>query len=155
MRGRLGLTAGLLTLATGCGLGFGAVDVDEHVPLPGTTRPCTSLVDAAPEVVSDAVRRDVEPPSPGVAAWGDPPIILRCGVPEPVVDPTSNVFDVAGVTWVPVSGEGGTYFYTVGRTAVLEVAIPDDYAPEAEVLVDLAPAVVLTVEKVSEAPTGG
>ena len=41
------------------------------------------------------VRRDVEPPSEAAAAWGQPPVILRCGVEEPTaVDPTQAVLEV-------------------------------------------------------------
>ncbi|MGB9374739.1 MAG: DUF3515 domain-containing protein [Jiangellales bacterium] len=131
---------------TGAGCGFGAVEVAEHETEPGTAQVCADLVAALPEVVDDAVRRDVSPASPGVAAWGQPPIILRCGVGEPTgVDPTLAVLDVAGVGWRAVPGEGGTFFYTADRVAVVELAVPADYAPEGETLVDLAPAVLGTV----------
>lgn len=122
--------------------GFGPVDVAAHQPLPGTEETCASLVAGLPEVVSDAVLRDVTPPSDGVAAWGQPPIILRCGVAEPTgLDPTLAVLSVAGVDWRSLDGAGGTFFFTTGQATVVEVAVPDDYAPEADVLVDLAPAV--------------
>jgi hypothetical protein len=107
---------------------------------------CADLVEALPEVVDDAVRRDVEPPTDAAAAWGHPPVILRCGVGEPVgVDPTLAVLEVGGVGWRSVPGSGGTFFYTAERAVVVEVAVPDDYAPEADVLVDLAEAVATTV----------
>lgn len=123
------------------GCGFGPVPVAEHAPLPGTQGVCADLLAAAPDVLADAVRREVEPPSPGVAAWGRPPIILRCGVPEPSVDPTATVLEVDGVGWYDIEGEGGTFFVTADRAVTVEVAVPDDYAPEAEVLLDLADAV--------------
>lgn len=130
----------LAAVLSGCGLG--AVEVSPHTPLPGTAQVCDELISRLPDVVSDGVRRDVDPPSPAVAAWGRPPIILRCGVPEPTdVDPTLAVLNVSGVDWRSVPGEGGTFFSTDGRVAVVEVAIPDDYAPEADVLIDLAPAI--------------
>jgi hypothetical protein len=131
------------------GCGFGAVSVPAHTPLPGSEQVCAEMVAKLPEVVDDAVRRDVEPASSAVAAWGQPPIILRCGTPEPAgIDPTMAVLEVAGVAWRSLPGDGGTFFVTAGRAAVVEVAIPDDYAPEADVLVDLAPAV-------SGVPRGG
>jgi hypothetical protein len=122
------------------------VQMDAHTPIPGTTAVCADLVEALPETVSDAVRRQVSPPSPGVAAWGQPPVLLRCGVPAATgADPTTAVLEVDGVGWLPVPGTGGTFFSTVDRVAVVEVAVPDDYAPEADVLADLAPAVSATV----------
>ena len=123
------------------GCGFGAVSVPAHTPLPGAEQECARLVAALPEVVDDAVRRDVEPPSSAVAAWGQPPIILRCGIVEPDgIDPTMAVLEVGGVGWHSLPGQGGTFFVTADREPVVEVAIPDDYAPEADVLLDLAPA---------------
>lgn len=135
------LAVGAATLvATACG--FGAVEVTPHAAAPGTEQDCAELVAALPEVVSDAVRREVAPPSTVVAAWGQPPIILRCGVPEPVgTDPTTSVLQVSMVEWLPVAGDGGTFFTTVGTSPVVEVSVPDDYSPEAQVLVDLAPAI--------------
>lgn len=132
-----------LTLAA---CGFGAVSVPAHTPLPETEDVCADLVAALPDVVDDAVRRDVDPPSPGVAVWGQPPIILRCGVLVPAgIDPTMAVLEVGGVGWQSVPGAGGTFFVTVDRAAVVEVGVPDDYAPEADVLVDLADAVSSSV----------
>ncbi len=141
------------------GCGFGPVDVPTYLPLPGTIATCADLVEALPEVVDDAVRRDVEPASQTAAAWGHPPVILRCGVAEPTdVDPTQAVLEVAGVGWRAASGSGGTFFYTDDRAVVVEVAVPDDYAPEADVLSDLADAVAATVPVVgrdaSEDPGG-
>jgi hypothetical protein len=50
-----------------------------------------------------------------------------------------------GVSWLPVAGQGGTFFTTVDRAASVEVAVPDDYAPEADVLLDLAPVIEATL----------
>lgn len=136
--------------------GYGAVEVADHSIQPGAEQVCAALVEALPEVVDDAVRREVEPAQPGAAAWGQPPIILRCGADEPTgLDPTLAVLDVSGVGWRSVGGEGGTFFYLDGRAAVVEVAIPDDYAPEAQVLVDLADAVRASVPRLSEDPPDG
>jgi len=138
------------------GCGIGAVEIDEHAVARGAQQACDELMGALPDVVDDAVRRDVEPAQPGVAAWGQPPIILRCGVGEPTgLDPTLAVLDVSGVGWRSLDGEGGTFFYTDDRVAVVEVAIPNDYAPEAEVLVDLAQAVDSTIATLSAGPAAG
>jgi Protein of unknown function (DUF3515) len=141
--GRSHLTATALggaLLVTGCGLG--AVDVDPHDTEPGSAPACARLVDALPEVVADAVRRDVQPSSANVAAWGDPPVVLRCGVPLPAeYRPDAQLLDVEGVGWFPVAGQGGTFFTATDRVPHVEVAVPDDYAPEAVVLADLAAAV--------------
>jgi hypothetical protein len=145
--GRSHLTATVLVgaLVVG-GCGFGAVDVAPFQPEPGSDRACAALLDALPEVVSDAVRRDVEPASDHAAAWGDPPVVLRCGVPLPAeFRRDAQLLDVDGVGWFPVDGEGGTFFTASDYEPYVEVAIPDDYAPEAEVLADLATAIESTI----------
>jgi hypothetical protein len=144
--GRSHLTAVALggTLLVGCGLG--AVDVEPHDVVPGSERACAELLEALPDVVSDAVRRDVEPASEQVAAWGDPPIILRCGVASPPeYRRDAQLLDVEGVGWFPVDGEGGTFFTATDRRPYVEVAVPAEYAPEAEVLADLAAAVTSAI----------
>jgi hypothetical protein len=123
------------------GCGFGAVDVDPYELTPGSDEACAALVEAVPRTVSDAVRRDVSDEPPGVAAWGEPPIVLRCGVDLPAeYRPDAQLLDVDGVGWFPVDGEGGTFFTVADREPFVEVAVPDDYAPEAEVLADLSEA---------------
>ncbi len=146
MPGRSHLTATALgaTLLVGCGLG--AVDVEPYDLETGSEQACAQLLEALPDVVSDAVRRDVEPASEQVAAWGDPPIVLRCGVPLPAeYRRDAQLLDVEGVGWYPVDGEGGTFFTAVDRQPYVEVAVPDDYAPEAVVLADLAAAVTSAI----------
>jgi hypothetical protein len=131
----------------GCAL----VAADRPVPIDGwdvqagTEQQCRALLAALPDTVTDAVRRETEPADLPAAAWGAPPIILRCGVPEPPRPLDTQLFTVDGVDWYSVEGDGGYLFSTVGRSAVVEVAVPDDYAPESDVLVDLAPALARTV----------
>ncbi len=99
--------------------------------------------------MGDAVARDVDPDDGLTAAWGDPAVILRCGVPAPAeYRPDAQVFDVDGVEWLPVEGDGGYFFTTIDREVYVEVAVPDDYAPEATVLTDLAEAIQDTVPAV-------
>jgi Protein of unknown function (DUF3515) len=145
--GRPHLTATALAgtlLVTGCG--FGAVEVEPYEATPGSEQACAALLDAVPDVVSDAVRRDVEPASAPVAAWGDPPVVLRCGVPlPPEYRPDGQVLDIDGIGWYPVAGQGGTFFTTTDREPHVEVAVPADYAPEADVLVDLAAPITSTI----------
>jgi hypothetical protein len=125
------------------GCGFGAVEVEPYEAEPGSSDVCAALLEDLPEVVDDAVRREVTPDSDLVAAWGQPAIVLRCGVPMPSsYRPDAQLFDVDGVGWLADEGEGGTFFTSADREVLVEVAIPDDYAPEAAVLTDLAPAIL-------------
>ena len=102
---------------------------------------CTALLGDLPTTVLDNERRDVVP-GRFSAAWGDPPISLRCGVQKPpMLTATSECFEVNGVGWFAEQASSGYLFTTIGRTTYVEVGVPADYAPEANALVDLAAAV--------------
>jgi hypothetical protein len=94
-----------------------------------------------PGTVLDGKRRKVAP-GRFAAAWGDPPISLRCGVDKPPgLTAASACFEVNGVGWYAEQATTGYLFTTIGRTAYVEVGVPSRYAPEANALVDLAAAV--------------
>ena len=140
------LTGVVLAVLTLSACGFGAVEVDPHDTQPGSADTCSDLLAELPDTVDDAVRRDVDPPSAAVAAWGEPPIVLRCGVAMPAAyRPDATLHDIDGVGWFAESGKGGQFFTAADREVLVEVAIPDDYAPEAAVLIDLAPSILATV----------
>jgi len=94
---------------------------------------------ALPQAVLDQRSVDTKPSSALTAAWGDPAIVMRCGVATPVaLTPTSQLVSVNGVDWFPEPVDSGYRFTTVSREANVEVLVPDAYAPEANALVDLA-----------------
>ena len=103
---------------------------------------CTALAASLPEQLTNASRRSVTPTSPFVAAWGDPAIILRCGVPRPAsYDPTSQVVLVDGISWYAESRGDAMTFTVMNRIVFIEVTVPESYAPEGNVLVDLGAAI--------------
>lgn len=123
------------------GCGFGAVEIEPYDVQPGGERACAELLGHLPEVVSDAVARDVSPDDLPAAAWGQPAIVLRCGVGlPPEYRPDAILTEIDGVAWFPAEGTGGTFFATVDRDPIVEVAVPDDYDP-ATVLGDLGPSI--------------
>lgn len=88
------------------------------------------------------VRRSVEPNPDLTAAWGNPPVTLRCGVPEPkTLTPTSKLIAVDNVDWLPEKRSNGYVFTTIGRVANVEVSVPQDYEPETQALIELSGAV--------------
>lgn len=133
------LAALVIPLVASCG--FGAVEVEPYDVTAGSNPACSAVVEDLPEVVSDAVTRDVDPESLSAAAWGQPPIVLRCGVERPPeYRPDAVLTEIDGVAWLPIEGSGGMFFATVDRDPIVEIAIPDDYDP-VDVLADLAPAI--------------
>jgi hypothetical protein len=119
-----------------------------RVPPPAgdpSARPaCERVAAALPHRVLDGEHRDTEPADPRTAAWGDPPVVLRCGVERPPgLTATSEVLEVEGVEWFLTESEAALTFTTVGRRAYVEVTVPTSVERSAATgaLVDLAPAV--------------
>ncbi len=125
-------------LGAGCA---GAVEVAEPTPDAADRATCEAVIAALPDQVLESTTR---PTRPGVLsrAWGDPAIVLRCGVDAPPgLTPTSECVEVDEVGWFREPAEGGTLFTTIGRAVFVEVGVPSAYTPEVDVLVDLAGAV--------------
>lgn len=116
-------------MLTGCSGG-----VDVAAPALAGDPACTAIT--WPPTVAGQPSRTTEPPGPALAAWGDPPIIARCGLEPP--PPTSlDCLNVDGVDWLVRQLSDGVAFTTYGRRPALEVLIPDAYAPEPRWLPDL------------------
>jgi hypothetical protein len=133
----------------GCG---GSTPLDVHAPaLNGTgATTCDALIRDLPDTVMDQGRRDVSPsPAPGAAsgaAWGDPPIVLRCGVGRPVGLTRSSRCDmVDDVGWFSRRRSDGWVFTTIGRAEYVELVVPGSYTPAANALADVASAVSAAV----------
>ncbi|MEU6482981.1 DUF3515 domain-containing protein [Streptomyces sp. NPDC046887] len=125
------------------------VEVDPPAPDATGERLCRDLHDALPATVAGLRQRGTEPSSPYTAAWGDPAVVLRCGVDRPPVmdDPRANGGEVNGVDWVLEKQEDGRYRCTTSyRKAYVEVVIPAEYG-DVKALIDLADAVRKTVPR--------
>lgn len=144
------VVAALVVALTGCG----GLDVSPPSPAGAHARACTSLVKALPHRVADQPRRSLDAGDRYVAAWGDPPIVLRCGVERPEELTRTSYCQVAnGVGWfIPEeqmnATSGEVTMTTVGRAEYVEVRIPDDYWPPATAMADLAPAIKQTIREV-------
>ncbi|MGH3508946.1 MAG: DUF3515 domain-containing protein [Nocardioidaceae bacterium] len=117
-----------------------------HLPT-GKAHDCRALVAALPGHIDDQKRRRVQPEGAYGAAWGDPAIVLTCGVAKPRgLDRFASCTVVNGVGWfIPVrqsSGQAGEIdMTTIGRKEFVTVTIPEQYFPPAATMADLAPAV--------------
>jgi hypothetical protein len=104
--------------------------------------------------VADQTKRQVEAGGGYAAAWGDPAIELRCGVPRPKgLDRFASCQVANGVGWfIPESEQTGhpadITMTTVGRAQVVEVQVPATYFPPVNAMVDLAPALKRTIPQV-------
>jgi len=89
---------------------------------------CTGI--AWPERVSGHERVPTEPEAPWVAAWGDPAIIARCGLP-PLEPTTLECVAVNDVDWIVRELDDGMALITYSTDPALEVLVPSDYGPGA------------------------
>lgn len=154
--------AGLvLATMTGCGRQVAIEPPPDPPPI------CADLIENLPDSVDGSGRRPTSPDSDATAAWGEPPIVLRCGVPRPdALDSTSVLFDVDGIPWFPEDLQAGVVFTTIipvglpvgpdpstipdsddpasddptSGYAYVEVIVPAAYPSPGSVIADLTPA---------------
>ncbi|MGW8528320.1 DUF3515 domain-containing protein [Nocardiopsis sp. NPDC055824] len=120
-------------VATGCGAQTVRMEPPEADE--ATARTCAGLVEALPDTLLEAERARVRPDSELTAAWGDPAIGLRCGVPRPVVlAPDSLLQEVNGVAWLPQPEDAPTLYTVVGREAYVELSVPPAHGAPAGAL---------------------
>jgi uncharacterized protein DUF3515 len=148
------ITAGLLLAGCGRGdagagvAGDGAVRLAPPHPAPPAAARCAALARRLPSRLGGQPRRTVSPASPLTAAWGNPPITLRCGVPLPAaLTPTSELVAVNGVSWFaePAGSATPSRFTEVRREAYVEVGVPARYAPAGPILVAVSNAIAPAV----------
>jgi hypothetical protein len=111
-----------------------AVSVPAPPPNSSADAPCTTLLGDLPTSIPTSngtlAQRPAESTWTYVAAWGDPAIVLRCGVPRPKeLVPNSSVLlvPVNGVAFLPVNTKKVNVFTTVDRAAYIEITVPTSY----------------------------
>ncbi|SDB99416.1 Protein of unknown function [Geodermatophilus telluris] len=112
--------------------------VEVPAPTPEADANCPQLLQALPLDLLGEPARLVDSDTPYAAAWGDPPVVLVCGVPQPEgLVPGEGLFTINGVTWfVDQSDPGATVWTAVDRAVYVEVSLPPD--------VDSAPVTALS-----------
>ncbi len=138
--------AGAVIVIAGLTAGCGTVHLPATDVSGADRKACLALVDDVPHRVSERPRRETKG-SPLGAAWGDPAIVLRCGVGTPEgYEPFSPCQRVNGIDWFApekdlADQDSDVLLTTIGRKPNVEVAIPSDYRPPDAVIVDLADAI--------------
>jgi hypothetical protein len=136
----LGVVAAALLLAA---CGGDAVHVDGYHVAAGDRDACRAFLQGLPAKVADQPRRDVSG-SPYAVAWGDPALVLRCGVRLPQDFASSPCITRNGIGWsVPLDQADDLDLDAVMtlafRTPVVQVSVPAHYRPNgpSEVMADL------------------
>ena len=104
---------------------------------PATVEPCAQVLSQLPVQLTNLNPRIVHQTQ--AAAWGNPPIVLRCGVGRPAaLTPTAETVDVDGVFFVYMTSKTQTVYTAIDRSVYVEVTIP---AKQDDVLPPLADAI--------------
>jgi hypothetical protein len=119
---------------------------------------CHAFIDDVPRRLAGEERRKVNPANSLAAAWGDPAIIVRCGVDVPAeFDEFAHCEIANGVGWfvpddVIADQEADVTFTAVGYRPIVAIEMPHGYRPEggAAVIAELAQPVEDNLELVED-----
>lgn len=140
------LAASLLVPLAACTSGGGTPDIAVPEPRGEAAGACRALSRALPDRLTEEERGELDEETPYAAVWGDPAIVLRCGVARPALltpgnaeyNPMADAVEVNGVSWLIEEEPDDVRFTTTERTVFVEVTVPGDYAPEVNPLTGLA-----------------
>lgn len=92
-----------------------------------TTAACTALDAALPDTLDGRTRRTLVVAEAGVAAWGEPPAVMRCGITDPAELTCSSALTVLnGVAWLPLPGDGQTSYIAVDRSQRIALTVDNE-----------------------------
>ena len=105
-------------------------------PLPAIdaaeSQQCQRLIRQLPHTLAGQHRRTVANEPDRAAAWGDPVIVLRCGVARPAaLTPDAQIYGVNGVEWVTTDHPQHTVWTSTSLSSYVELVIPRAYRDRA------------------------
>ena len=106
---------------------------------PAAEASCPAVMSGLPLDLQGDPSRKVRSDSPYAYAWGEPPVVLVCGVPRPAgYVAGASAIQINGVQWfVDISAPEKTVWTTVDRPVYVQVTLPPS--------VDSAPVTALTI----------
>ena len=132
-----------------------------------TTQVCLAVTSQLPVKVRDLPARKVSAGPEQNAAYGQPPITVACGVPQPTmceridgghpgcVPLDATMFKMNNVCWWGSEGPATDLFTTMDREVAVQVTVPGSYQQTAQWANEFSDAVVKTIKsKEKGVPTG-
>jgi hypothetical protein len=114
------------TTAPAPGENMPVLPVDTTTPSAQADASCPALVQELPLMIAEEEARKVRSTSPYVRAWGNPPVVLICGVDRPsrfVVG--ASLILINGVQWFVDTSDPKTVVWTaVDRPVYVQVRVP-------------------------------
>jgi Protein of unknown function (DUF3515) len=100
------------------------------VPAPSATgsaveSACAKVISALPVQLGPLAARPIQ--TERAVAWGDPPVVLRCGVARPAAltpGSTAEVGLTGGVYWLRADRDGALVYTSIDRAVYIEVSVP-------------------------------
>jgi hypothetical protein len=131
------------------GCSTGPVSVHPPTPSGAVAEDCAHLGNALPQRLDSLRARVISPRSPLVHAWGNPGVILACGVPTPAAysATSSETTAVNGVGWFEQQGTALVVWTALrpgpgpGHPVNVSLTVPTHYEDQGSFLVDLAKAI--------------
>lgn len=97
-----------------------------RVAAPVSAEPrCSALVAALPRELAGSAARTVTNAQAG--AWGDPAIVLRCGVAKPTVPQTAQLLIIEGISWATTEAGDSVRWTSTSLPVPIEVLVPNAY----------------------------
>ena len=149
---RWGVVGAVLVTVVGGVLAFLAIQgngpVQVVLPHPAAAQSivCADLSARLPARLDGRGERPTRPSSPLVHAWGDPAIVLFCGVDRPPeLTASSELTTVNGVSWLAVDEGRSWRFTAIGRSAYVQMVVPKSVGTPTDPLIDLADAILAAI----------
>ncbi|QIX26180.1 DUF3515 domain-containing protein [Nocardioides sp. JQ2195] len=123
-------------------------DVDDS-----TEATCRSFLDALPSELADQESVEVSPDGALGRAWGDPAIVVTCGVPMPEeFDKFSACWETDGVGWFVPDGQvedpaADVTLTTIGYAPNVQIHLPGELRPPDAVTVEVGAVVKETLQR--------
>lgn len=95
-------------------------------PDPATEAACVKVFAKLPVQLGQLAPRRTDTDSSFVAAWGEPAVVVRCGVAKPAVFGTpeaAQLVEVNSVLWQPDPQRDRTVYTTVDRRVYIDVTV--------------------------------
>jgi hypothetical protein len=120
--------------------------VDVPPATPAADAACPKLMQSLPLELTQEPSRRVKSDTPYAYAWGDPPIVLICGVDRPAgYTVGASAIQINGVQWyVDTTDPNTTVWTTVDRPVYVRISLPAS--------VDSAPVTALTPQIAAALP---
>jgi hypothetical protein len=125
-------------IASVCVLALTACSRPVAVQAPESSPECAPVLSAAPIRLLGELQRETSPRGAAAIAWGDPPIVLVCGI-DHEAPPDAQVVSIDGIDWVAEVTDAGTVFTMLSQRPTIQIRVPVDYRPEIDAVLEIAP----------------